>query len=526
VLPSSSAGTTLPETAKKLSFILTNIEIDGEFTELAAKRRELTAPLLQKRITVADAFELANKLQQAYANAGYPLVRVVVPPQQLDNSAELKLSVVDGFFESINLDALPPAVHDRVFAALSKLIFKRHLTQHELEQRLLIAGETPGLILNSVASAGKSEGGSILVLTGKYRPASASVYVDDALPKAFGTWQIASTASLNNAFGFGDRLTVSFAGYPDKNYVSSLPTRRYLSSAFVAPIGVDGWTLELGGINGVTTPLVSPAVATQGVLDQAHVKMSYDVIKSRDLELTLNGRFEAANEMLNSLLLRSAVGINEDRTRVLRIGADGTWQLRGSETTINYGTNVSQGLNAFGARTAADANPLLPLSRQDADAVFTKLDAHFEVVQNLPYDFTASFNAFGQTSFHRALLTTEQIDITGAKMLSGFTTGALSGDSVWALRAEFGRSFRSSGLVFTPYIFGAAGERILEDPTALEIGSLRVASYGLGTRMDLAPWLPEMPDSSGFIEWGRNTASNLGSGLDSYRIFAGMLLKY
>ena len=110
---------------------------------------------------------------------------------------------------------------------------------------------------------------------------------------------------------------------------------------------------------------------------------------------------------------------------------------------MNYGAEYSQGLNVFGARTAAEAaESTVPLSQQGADAVFSKLTGHLEINQALPYDFFVAGMAYGQTSFNQPLLLSEQFDIDGAKMLSGFTAGEFFGDRAWVVRRESAGRFR------------------------------------------------------------------------------------
>ena len=48
-----------------------------------------------------------------------------------------------------------------------------------------------------------------------------------------------------------------------------------------------------------------------------------------------------------------------------------------------------------------------------------------EINQALPGDFTATMLAYGQTAFNQPLLVSEQFDIAGVRMLSGFTPGTL-----------------------------------------------------------------------------------------------------
>ena len=536
-IPQVPAGAQIPPEANKLTFKLLGFDIQGEFPELVAQRKEIASPLIGKTITVAKVFEFADKLQQLYVHAGYPLVRVVLLPQEFVDSARIKLRVIDGFVERMDLNAIGTPVRARVAAVLAPLMRQTHLQQSELERRLLLAGEAPGLILNATFVAGKQVGGSVLVLTGRYRAVSASVYVDDAMPAAFGTGQVVTTASENGLAGLGEQLAVSVAGNPEHDFFRDDPNRRYLSATYTMPLGIDGWKLELFATDGRTTPYVTiPGTETFGVFDQGHVKVAYEVIKRRDTELAFHAMFEPSNESLESIALMPPVPISLDRVRPVRFGFDGIWRERTAGLTVNYGAEFSQGLDAFGARTAADAaQSTVPLSQQGADAVFSKLNGHLEINQALPQDFFATFKAYGQTSFNQPLLLAEQFDIDGANMLSGFTAGEFFGDGVWVVRGELGRPFSTklvlssaATLISTPYLFGATGERDIYQPTAVELGSVRVSNYGLGARFNVPSWTPDAADSYAFVEASRGYVDQVIAPMPNYssRIFAGVLIQY
>lgn len=529
ILPRIEAGAAIPPGAKALLFRLTGFVVEGEFEVLAGERRALEAPLAGKRISVAQVFEFATALQAIYVRAGYPLVRVVVTPQELGQSAKVKIRIVDGFIERIDGSALPESARRPVLAVISSLLNKRRLTQAELERRLLIAGGTPGLTLNAVFSGGNEVGGAILVLTGSYRPVSMSVYSDDAMPQVFGTGQMVTAGSLNSVLGWGEQISVSAAGLPDRDISTTDPTRRYLSAVLSIPLGTDGWRLEGGVTRGTTTPRVDLTSRTQGQLTQGYARLAYDVIKRRDIELTFSARFDSTDEQINSLLFDPSVPVSLDRLRVLRGGVDGVWRLRESGTVLTYGATVSRGIKAFGARMAADADPLLPLSRAGADAVFTKLQGRFEVTQSLPEAFFVSLSGNGQTSFNKALLTSEQFDIVGARMLSGYTGGAFAGDTAWVVRGELGRPFALPNPVaptlLTPYLFAATGERIFEQASALELGSEHASNVGGGLRMNVAGQQPVPTDLSGFIEFSRRHSDDPRQ-REGWRLFAGGSLRY
>jgi hemolysin activation/secretion protein len=536
-IPQVPAGAQIPPEANNLTFKLLGFDIQGEFPELVAQRKEIASPLIGKTITVAKVFEFADKLQQIYVRAGYPLVRVVLLPQEFGDTARIKLRVIDGFVERMDLNAIGAPVRARVASVLAPLVRKTHLQQSELERRLLLAGEAPGLVLNATFVAGKEAGGSVLVLTGRYRPISASVYVDDAMPAAFGTGQVVTTISENGLAGLGEQLAVSVAGNPEHNFFTENPNRRYLSATYTMPLGIDGWKLELFGTDGRTTPYVTiPGTQTFGVLDQGHVKVVYEAIKSRDAELAFNAMFEPENESLESLAFTPPAPISLDRIRPVRLGFDAIWRERTEGLTVNYGAEFSQGLDALGARTAADAaQSTVPLSQQGADAVFSKLNGHLEINKALPYDFFAAFKAYGQTSFNQPLLLPEQFDIDGANMLSGFTVGEFFGDSAWVVRAELGRPFSTTlvpgsaaTLIFTPYLFSATGERDIYQPTTAELGSVHVFNYGLGTRFNVPSWTPDAPDTYAFVEASNGYVNQVIAPMtnNSSRIFAGIVVQY
>ena len=95
------------------------------------------------------------------------------------------------------------------------------------------------------------------------------------------------------------------------------------------------------------------------------------------------------------------------------------------------------------------------------------------------------------------------VNDTGVATLSGYTSGALPGDSGWVVRGEFGRAFvipiESGALTVTPYAFAATGERIFWAPTALEVGDIHASNYGAGARFNLTPWNNFMPDAYSFV---------------------------
>jgi hemolysin activation/secretion protein len=533
-VPEAPAGVPVPEAATRLTFVLTDVEVEGEFPELVATRRALAAPLVGKRITVARAFDLAIQLQQAYVKAGFPLARVFVVPQELGEAAPLKLRVIDGFIENIDTGALGPHVRERVHNILLPLLRRQHLAQGDLERRLLIAADTPGLALNSTIAAGTEVGGSILIVTGTYQPISAYAYVDNDMPLTFGGWQAVASVSINGVFGAGEQISLQAAGLPAGDFFTGLPTRRYLSATASVPLGIDSLRLEGFYMSGITTPRVNPSLTlpSQGVLNQAHLRLSYDIYKGRDFVLNAAGQFDFHDEQVDILqspgFPRTPLFL--DQLRVLRGTVEGLWLLREAATTFKFGLQISQGLTGLGARQAPAApsadDP--PLSRSGAGPEFTKLAGHLELTKTFPGSFDGTLLAFGQTSLNKPLLVSEQFDIGGLKMLSGIFPGTLFGDNAWTVRGEIGRPFAipevADGLQLAPYIFGAYGEVQFSNPSAVESGAIYASNIGGGVRVNLPAFATWAPTGYAFFEASYYSA--IASNLEGWTVLVGLLANF
>src|ERR1700722_16567969 len=143
-LPSSgSAQLNAPAGAERLSFIVGRVVIKGPFPELDTETRALVHTVEGHRVTVAQVYEFANALEQAYARAGYVLVRVTIPPQKLNDRGAVQIVIVDGFVEKVQVDNVPDRVRALVSARMASLVSRRHIKLGEIERRPLIAGDVP-----------------------------------------------------------------------------------------------------------------------------------------------------------------------------------------------------------------------------------------------------------------------------------------------------------------------------------------------------------------------------------------------
>ena len=153
VLIPEAPGLQPPSGADRISVTLRGVALEGAFADMAEANAQVSRTIAGKRLTIAQIYQSAQTLETAYAQAGYILVRVALPPQSLRDGGSLRLIIVDGFIEAVDVKGVPERVRGVVLARAKGLIGKRRIKLGEIERRLLIAGDAPGLRLRSTMRA-------------------------------------------------------------------------------------------------------------------------------------------------------------------------------------------------------------------------------------------------------------------------------------------------------------------------------------------------------------------------------------
>jgi hemolysin activation/secretion protein len=474
-----------PAGANRVNVVVRRLAIEGGFPELERETRALAQPIEGHPVTVARIYEFANALEQAYARAGYVLARVTLPPQKLIDRGDVRIIIVDGFIEKVQVDNVAERVRELVASRTASLVGRRHITLAEIERSLLIAGDAPGLRLKSTLARGVSPGGALLVLEGTHQLVTGTVGVDDLLPASLGTWSYGGDVALNSPFGFGEQFYASARAGGDPGLIFNDTSPFWLLGAgIVAPLGLEGWTVNPEYTNSRTQPTPGMGVlANVGRFQRLALRTSYPLIRTRSQVLTLTGAFEYIVQNVTVPLL--ATDLSEDRYGAVRVGATSDSGLPWLNETLQASAVFSHGT---GGRDGADASGV-PLSQEGAGPLFAKANVDARLIQPLPQSFQFDLIGRGQDSFGKPLLVPEQLQLDGPLAVSGYPIGTLNVDEGASLRGELSRSLLVQGdgvpIDLTPYIFGAFGIGRLLEPTVLEVGVQRAASFGVGLRSNI-----------------------------------------
>lgn len=488
VVFTGNTGTQAPPGSEQIGITLSGVTLEGGFPQMAAANAAFEQRLTRGRIPVSELFTATADLEAGYAQAGYVLARIVLPQQTLRDGGNLRVSVVDGFVESVDTSQAPPEIRRRFDTLTAPLVDRKGLTMTELERQLLLAGDVSGVALGSALATGQRPGGTVVALDPEFRRITGFVGFDNFAPEELGSVAPDDLNGLvfnlgfelNSLLGYGETFYGRLSAAP-KGFLSGDPRYRVIALGALMPVGASGLALNLELTSSDTTP-DSDGPRTRSDFDRQSFRLIYPWIRSRKMNLSTQLMLDLQQDEL-----KARDGLTQrffrDEMTVLRLGGSLTYNHNDGSLTEG-GLILSRGVDALGARTRDDASGGVPLSRQGADAVFTKLGGSINHQRALGERFALSVTGRFQTSFGDPLLTSEQFSIAGTSELSTFDTGELRGDSGWVLRAELSSpraiEIRNMPFTFNPYAFAGVGRVTIEQPTALERTHESAHAFGIG----------------------------------------------
>jgi hemolysin activation/secretion protein len=477
-----SAPQTAPTGADAISVKIRNVSFEGGFEELAESIAPLTAAVTGPRVSVAQLYTYASAVEQAYARAGYVLVRIIVPVQTLLEGGTFKLVVLDGFVEAVDVAKLPGRVRAVVAERTALLVKQRHIKLEEIERRVLLAGDVAGVRLRSTLARGQESGGTRLVLEGTHQLFQTTLTTDNRLTPANGHWQSGAAVAINSPFGLGEQLyaNITRSDSPD-TWRTSSPLRMW-GVGTVLPLGADGLIVNPEYVGSQLYPTLPPgSLTTIDSFTRVAVRASYPFVRTRARNVSGSLAYEHIEQTSEAPEFEQV--LSHDRYGVIRLSGDASWVLPW-DSPVSLQATFSHGI---GGRSVADAQADgIPLSRLGAGPNFNKLLAEARYAHTLPLGARLDVSTRAQAALSGALLKSEQFSLDSADILTGFDSGVIVVDRGVTVRAELGRpiaiDFGDWAKSMTPYVFAAAGRGWLAEPTAVERERSDAQSFGVGVR--------------------------------------------
>lgn len=414
------AGLAVPPELAARQVLFRDIVIEGA---TAFDRRDIDpifAPLLNRRVPFAEVAAAVNRVTALYEKGGYALYSVVLPQQDLDGD-RLRIVVIEGTVSRIEIGPgiASPKVRAHLEALTRSLIGHHPLRRAELERRLLLAAETPGLVLRATAKADPSGDPAqvVLVLDGTFERFSPIAQIDSfqTIPDTTVNFRVGAIGR-SLAFG-GDALEV--------RYLSAWPWNRLQMGdvRYGVPLGNDGDRLDLLGQAVWQRPLTTLNGQPLDFLGRSLLgRVQYSHPFVRRLDWSLVGL--AMLDVIEVDYQFVGIGIPGDSLRVFRTGA--TASVMDDLGGVWTGTVLASiGLDV----AAAAANGRLGAQPGFAKANFTvqrlqPLGSSFAVMVRASAQATtgtmpaSEVFAYGGRDYGRAFTVAESVGDRGAAVLA------------------------------------------------------------------------------------------------------------
>jgi hemolysin activation/secretion protein len=461
------------------------VDVEGGFADRSEAATRLFAPLQNHRVSVAELYQAAARLEQAYAKAGYLLVRVAVPRQSIVDGGAFRVVVVDGFIERIDDSAVPKNIRQPVHEIMIRLVGRRRLKATRLEADLARAGAVFGAHLRSTLAQGDQPGGALLILDGGYSEVTGGINSKNNYGGSFHDWGLGLNAQINSPTGAGEQLYIIASGaLPLNQDFGATPVRRYVGGGVILP--VTSWGLQVNPEFTVsdTNPASAYVVlATRDHLYSGALTWTAPVPIGEPGSTTARFSTKLLDEHLSLPAFNTVLA--HDRLTTLEAGLSWNGASQATLTGLHAEFTFTKGVSWLGARAQSDGSSS-NLTSRGASPDFTKMEIRLGATQTLPLGAIMNVTLRGQTSFHGVLPSSETFDLSGRDGLSSYTQGALVSDGGATervqLERQWARRFGRLGVAATPYAFVSEGEAL---PAVSDLVSPRSAlDYGVGLRLD------------------------------------------
>jgi hemolysin activation/secretion protein len=465
-----------PESGGDISFLVKGFDFGGALSEEEQQRvDEFLASWRGREVTVTQLRALRDELTTVLYHGGDSLVRVVLPPQTV-NDGVVQFTVMRGYVESVQVENRSDVSTERLKEILASSSGATP-SLRDIERNARLVEGIPGVdSAISTLSTGTKPGGA--VVTVDVTPADryyGAATVDNAGSRQAGWRRLGLAGGINNVLGSGDQLQAMLyvtprimqtkAGEDGQTRVGRL-SYDILTGLGASRVGIAYSHVDyrLGEIFG--------GLGT-GAADVLSIYGSYPLIRSRraslDLGANLNAR-RSRDEKFSDILQTSERGL------VASVRMDGTvtGELAERRNLFQYSAALSRGTTRQSESDYSSATPALAGRRFD----YYKVEPAAAYVQSITPTTQLMVQMRGQLA-SRSLDSYERMGLGGPSAVRAYDQNAASVDDGLVFSVAASKSFRSlPGASLQAFYDDARGRTRRDGP--IPGAFIRLQGYGIG----------------------------------------------
>jgi hemolysin activation/secretion protein len=392
------------------------IRVEGATVLGPADFASALEPYLGRPLGAEELRALTRDVADVARRAGFGLATAWVPRQSLV-AGVLRVQLDEGRVDAVEVSGNARAL---IQPRLDGLATGQPLRTADLERRLLLAGDMPGVSLGRARIARRA-GRNILIVAASINRVRGWASVDNSGSSAVGPVRARLSVDFNSIAIAGDRLSVG-------GVVTPVQPRefQYGEASYSVPIGRNGTEASVAVYAGHSDAGGSlRGLDVAGVSTQIEAQASHPLVRSRAASLWGSLSFSVRDSTLDRLGAR----VRDDRIVTASATLSGNARIAGGRLRVRL--SYVQGLDILGMTMRGD--PLA--SRDDAGGPFSKVEFWTEYERPLGHGFGIDLRGAGQLA-SRPLLASEEFGLGGRQFLRGFDYWEMSGDEGAVISGE------------------------------------------------------------------------------------------
>jgi len=495
----------VPENIPSVKFVLNEIEIRGATAISKEELRTLYVQYLGKSIDLRELYGIVNNITAYYRNKGFILSQAILPEQEIDQQASVKVTIVEGFVSGVSVSTNDEKALSRVERYMANILRSKPLKAKDLERYLLLLNDVPGYTVTATLAPSSIQKAADITLNVEADRNSFALQVDNRGNSFIGPGRLTASAAINSISRLQNSLAVTVVSTLNEELTYGVVSHSL-------PIADEGlkFNQSLSVVNsqpgGELAPLEIDSQTT--ALD---IGLEYPILRTRRKNISVDAQLSIQDTETASLIsggdsATEELGETEDKIRSLRFGViyDNLDRYRGLNL-VEF--RLSQGIDGLNATSGSNV---------DAPTDYTKANLYAARLQGLSPRWSL-FAALNAQFSDDVLFSAEQFGVGGKDFGSAFDASEIVGDSGYAGRVELRYSSDASLKwlkSYSPYLFLDGGVVDRNAPTVDEETTESLSSTGLGVRFDL------LRNWGGYLEYALPISNEIASeGNDSGRVF-------
>lgn len=406
--------------------LIEKIRFEGNAALSTQRLQAIVAPSLSRQLSLGQLEQLAETVEKAYRDLGYPLVFVGIPEQQLSDGS-LLMQVFEGRVDNINItgDArLNPDVARRLIANSQPL--KQPIRLDSMERAVMQLADLPGVRAEvELAPSGQAGGTDINVSLQNAPLVRGDVSADNQGNRFAGSARVLAGISLLNPLGDGEEFNA-------RALVSEY--QRYLRIGGSLPVTDGGARMQLYSSRLRYSLCCSFAPALiNGTAKVYGLGWEQPLMRSQSHRSNLNFQIE------RKALVNNANGGNNSDKRITALSARWSGALVQASQEWSYGLSTELGRVNLSRNTANEAQDANTAGSQ---GFFSKFVGRVSLQHNLSPQSALLWRVDVQKANHN-LDSSEKFSLGGPNDVRAYAQGEVSGDLGLSTSLEYRWLFQS-----------------------------------------------------------------------------------